>query len=193
MNLITDIEKIPLDGIDLRSMANKLGNNSVRAILYDNLSGITLDELFAEVNTVFVLYQIKNRSEKGKAVVGHWVSLIKNGQSLSYYDPYALSISQDLHITGEPDHFKRLFNGKRVDVNNHRHQRFQDEVNTCGRHCVSRSIFWALSNAEYNNLIQPIVQGNLVSSPDVFVSILTMFLDDSDKVVLQMVPQLTRR
>lgn len=192
MNLITEIEGVPLDGSDLRSMATKLGNNAVKSLLYDNLAGVTLDELFSDVNTVFILYQIRNGMGP-KPVVGHWVSLIKNDMGFQYYDPYGLTISQDLHITGEPDHFKRLFKGKTVNINDKRHQRFKNEVNTCGRHCVSRSTMWFLNNGEYNDLLQPIVQAHMVSTLDVYVSILTMFLDDSDKAVLQMIPQLVTR
>lgn len=192
MNLITEIEGVPLDGSDLRTMANKLGNNAVKSLLYDNLAGLTLDDLFSDVNTVFVLYRIRNAGGPNP-VVGHWVALIKNDMGFQYYDPYGLSISQDLQITGEPDHFRRLFKGKSINVNKKRHQRFKNEVNTCGRHCVSRSTAWFLTNGEYDDLLQPIVQGHMVSTLDVYVSILTMFLDDSDKAVLRMIPQLVGR
>lgn len=185
MDIVAEIETIPLDGVDLESMSQSLGNSATKSIMYDQLDDETLSSLFDGVNAVYILYEIINKDGKtDKSTVGHWVCLLKNGDKLCYYDPYGLSISQDLHITGEPDHFTRLFKGVKVGVNSVRHQKFRDELNTCGRHCVSRSLFWRLSNEDYDKrVIKPILSGRQVKDPDVFVTLLTAFLDKSDRVL----------
>ena len=184
MDLITQLEDIPLDGIDLESMSDSLGNIRAMSLLYKDLRGHNLSSLFHDVDVVYVLYDILNRDGvTPKATVGHWICIIKNPKGLFYYDPYGLSISEDLHITGEPDYFGRVFKGIRVDANTFRHQKFRDHTNTCGRHCVSRALFWFLSNKEYNDMVVPILRH--VSDLDVYVSILTAFLDHSDKGLLR--------
>ena len=186
MDLVSQLEQIPLDGDDLETMANSLGVSRVRSVLYSQLKGKSLDDIFSGVDAVFVLYEIKNTDGRGsKPVIGHWIVLLNNDKGVSYYDPYGLSISQDLHLTGEPDYYQKLFNNIKVDVNDKRHQKFRDDVNTCGRHCVSRSIFWFMTNRQYDSLVvKPILSNKMVANLDAYVSILTAFLDKSDKVVL---------
>ncbi len=186
-NLISQLENIPLDGDDLETMANSLGVSRVSSIMYSQLKGKSLEDLFSGSDAVFILYEIKNKDgrDQSKNTVGHWILLVNNDKGVSYYDPYGLSISQDLHITGEPDFYSQLFKNTKVDVNDKRHQKFRDDVNTCGRHCVGRSIFWFMTNKEYDSLVlKPIISARMVSTLDVYVSILTAFLDKSDKVVL---------
>lgn len=198
MDVVARLEAIPLSGQDLVDMSNSMGNDMVMAIdfaelapLVRNKSGLAaLNTLFSgRTRAVFVLYQILNKngqSDRSKVAVGHWVCLLKTKRGVSYYDPYGLSISQDIHITNEPNFYIRLFQGVRVDQNRTRHQKFRDQVNTCGRHCVSRALFWFLSNNEYHQrVIRPLLRDRVVSDPDAYVSILTAFLDKSDRVLLR--------
>lgn len=190
MSLISRLEDIPLNGMDLENMSDSLGNIKSMSLLYSDLEGMDVSSLFKDVDNVYVLYNILNRDGQDpmgpmKPVIGHWVLLYKNSNGIGYFDPYGLSISQDLHVTGEPDYYKRLFSGK-VDVNKHRHQQFRDHVNTCGRHCVSRALFWFMTNDEYNQVIKPMIMEGSVKNADVYVSILTAFLDASDKLLLKM-------
>ena len=176
MDLVSSLEKIPLDGDDLESMATCLGVDA-KSLLYSDLKGKTLSSLFTHDN-IYVLYDIRS----DPSVVGHWVCLMKRGDDLYYYDPYGMSISQDLEVTNEPDYFS-LFKGVDINVNPHRHQEFKEEVNTCGRHCVSRSM-WG-TNQEYNKLVTSISE---VKNVDTYVSILTAFLDESDRSKLMLTP-----
>lgn len=180
-DLITRIELIPLSGEDLVMMASKLGNEETRFILYDNLRHVkSVTELMAGANSVFILFQIKNPS--GPPSVGHWAVLIKTNVGLSYYDPYGLVLSQDIQLTGEPAWLEKLLSPLNVEMNTIRHQKFRDEVQTCGRHIVVRSIFHFMTNVQYNKfVIQPVL--HFVEDADVFVSLMTVFLDDSDMVI----------
>lgn len=182
-DLIARIEEIPLTGDDLTTMSQKLGNNNTHFVFYEDLATIgNLKELFGRSNTVFILFQI--REQGGIAAIGHWAALIKNRHGVVYYDPYGLALSEDIALGGEPNWLDRLLRGTRVDINKIRHQRFRKDVNTCGRHTVSRALFYFMTNAEYDQLvIRPLIDGRSVADGDVYVSLLTAFLDESDMVV----------
>ncbi len=186
IDLIQKLETIPLSGQDLIEICTKLGNPDVMWMLYDDLSEIrSLDELFqGGINTVLLLLQIKH--EDGIQSVGHWVALMDNKKSenVIYYDPYGLSINEDLQITNEPDLLSRLLSGKNVDINHFRHQNIKSEVNTCGRHTCLRSVFYFLSNKDYNDdIIMPPIKNKEVRDADIMISLITGLLSKSDEVV----------
>lgn len=183
-DLITRLEQIPLSGEDLTDMAKRMGNEATRFVLYENLRNVSsVEQLFGDSNTVYVLFDI--RSETGNQKVGHWACVLKN-KGLSYYDPYGLVLSEDLRITGDPPFLQDILAGQKVEMNTFRAQKFRDHVNTCGRHCVVRSVFHFLSNGEYNDLIiKPIVRGKAARDPDAFVSMMTAFLDQSDRALIE--------
>lgn len=182
-NLVTQLEGVPLTGEDLVMMATKMGNANVKFYLYAELENIrSVEQLLGDSNTAFILFDI--RSEQGIDPVGHWANVMKNDHGIIYYDPYGLSLGQDLEITGEPAYLNNILSGMSVDMNAFRDQKFKDELNTCGRHCAVRSVFWFLTNPEYQSeVIAPLRKGMFVRDPDVFVSLMTAFLDDSDKAV----------
>ena len=105
-------------------------------------------------------------------------------ESISFFDPYALSISQDLSLTHEPDTILNLLKNVDVDVNKFKHQSFRDHLNTCGRHCAIRSLFRFMNNKQYNDVIvQPLIKKKEVKDADTLVNLLTGFLGNSDMVV----------
>jgi len=194
--LVREIEKIPLSGDDLQQQAMKMGNMKTKWMVYDDLGARNTDGTFVfknisqvfitprgRLNTVFVLLRIQNHSH---SEVGHWIALIQNEMNgnISYYDPYALTIEQDLAVTGERDFLTRLLSGVNVDVNKHQHQKFKNEVQVCGRHTVIRSIFHFFTNDQYHNkVIAPLIKSRQVCDPDTLVSLMTVFLSKSDEVV----------
>ncbi len=191
-NLINNIEAIPLSGEDLQSMAMKLGNQKTAWMPYSQLSKFSdVDSLFqlnrntgdSKFNTIFVLLEILNQGPK--ATVGHWISLsFDHLLNIQYYDPYGLSIEQDIAVTGESNLLPNLLKGHDVNVNKHQHQSLRQNQNECGRHCVVKSIFHFLDINDYHDrIILPLIISKQVSTPDVFVSLLTAFLDKSDDVV----------
>ena len=180
-DLIARLEELPLSGSDLTEMSNKLGVVNTRFVQYADLREESLDSLFAGACCVYILFEIIDRTGMVRDI-GHWAVLIKNKKGLVYYDPYGLSVSEDLKLSGEPPWLERILRGHKVDVNTRRHQEFRDETNTCGRHTVARSLFHFMSNQQYHNLV---IRGVLkhVDSPDTFVSLLTGFLADTDQVI----------
>lgn len=191
-NLINNIEVIPLSGEDLQMMAMKMGNPKTAWMTYSQLSQFNdIDKLFElnrstgdhKFNTIFVLLQIMNKTEKPQ--VGHWISLGFDAKlQLQYYDPYGLTIEQDIAVTGQSDLLIRLLQGRDVMVNKHQHQALRANQNECGRHTVVKSVFHFLNVDQYNSLvIMPLLVSKQVSSPDVLVSLLTAFLSKSDEMV----------
>ena len=163
-------------------MSRALGNPHTKSILYEELEGLRdIEDLFRDANSVYILLQIQGER---MGSVGHWVALCKNEKGLSYYDPYALNVSQDIQLTGEPPWLEKLLQGKNVDVNRFRHQRFKDEVNTCGRHTVVRSLFWFMNNMDYNRLVVVPIRP-FVNNVDTFSSLMTAFLGPSDRMIQQ--------
>ncbi len=191
-NLINNIEVIPLSGDDLQMMAMKMGNPKTGWMTYSMLSQFAnVDSIFElnrstgehKFNTVFILLMILNEGDKPQ--VGHWISLSFDDKLvLNYYDPYGLSIEQDLAVTGESDLLIKLLQGHDVMINKHQHQALRANQNECGRHTVVKSIFHFLNVDQYNELvIMPLIKTKQVSTPDVLVSLLTAFLSKSDEMV----------
>ena len=195
-DLIARLEELPLSGSDLTEMSNKLGVVNTRFVQYADLRDESLDTLFAGACCVYILFEIVDKSGMAQKI-GHWAVLIKSGVPTSprlvYYDPYGLTVSEDLKLsgagrlgpggtTGESPWLERILRGHKVDVNTHRHQRFRDETNTCGRHTVVRSLFHFMSNRQYDDLVIKGVKMH-VDTADTFVSLLTGFLADTDDVI----------
>lgn len=189
-NLVRELEKIPLTGNDLIIQSKKMGNANVGWILYDDLVKFeTIDQLLATKNTMFILLQIKNKGDIDE--IGHWISVSKDSSGQTqYYDPYGLSIEEDLAATGESGILlgliKNSSNHSNINVNKIQHQELRNEVNVCGRHTVVRSIFHYLNNDQYNSLvIVPLIRSKQVHNPDVLVALMTAFLTNTDNVAKQ--------
>lgn len=186
------ITEIPLSGKDLIEICVKLGKsqNTIKWILYDDLNTImNIDELFSdEIDSVFILLQPPNEK------IGHWILLAINNHGLVWYDPYGLSIMEDLEITKQNDIIIKLINssGVPLDENTFQHQEFdtvnsgseQTNINSCGRHTATRSFFSWMTNKQYNDeIVMPLIKNGEVNKPDTIVNLLTAFLSDSDKIV----------
>ncbi len=188
-SLVEKIEQLPLSGDDLLSIAECLGvkKDTIKWMLYDNLENIKdVDELFGDkLIAIYILLQIKNPEKQTS--VGHWVLFINHKEKGEYYwhDPYGLRITQDLSLTHEPDFIIKLTKGLVVQENIHRHQKFRDDINTCGRHTVVRSVFYHLNPEEYNNLvIKPMVPHPIKESDDL-VALITGLASSSDRPLIE--------
>jgi len=138
--------------------------------------------LMGNSNTVFVLLMVKGGSKN----VGHWVAIIRheNG-TYSYYDPYGMTVEQDLAIAHEGGQLVKLLTQVHFDTNHVRHQQMKSHVNTCGRHCAVRSVFHELTNAQYNAKVINTVVPTQLPTADALVSLITGFLSQGRNVVRQ--------
>lgn len=185
-DLVTRLEAIPLSGEDLVTMATKMGNPHTKFYLYRQLASIkSVDQLMSGVNSAFILFDVV--ADGQQEPIGHWNVVIRNDHGVSVYDPYGLSLSQDLVLTGEPPYLEMILgSGPPIEDSKFKHQKFKDELNTCGRHTAVRSVFWFMTNAQYNDfVIVPLARDRIVKDPDAFVSLMTAFLDPSDRVVVE--------
>lgn len=159
-----------LSDSDIRTL---LGSGT-KITTYPELEGVrSIDELF---------------DRKGRAILfvpqtdettGHWTCLIKRGRTIEFFDPYGeppesqkdtipSSLLERMRMK-EPlladllleSPYKLIFNKEQV-------QELADDVQTCGRHCVSRLLFAHLPVAKYRHHIK---KSGL--SPDEFVLRLT--------------------
>ena len=185
--LTTEIEKIPLSGDDLIDIAKCIGTSRVKWMLYDDLKDIkNVQQLFGEnIDAIYILLLIKNQ-EDNVSSVGHWVTFLFHRERREYYwyDPYGLRIAKELDITQEPDFIIKITKGINIHENIIQHQKFSSEINTCGRHCVLRSVFYHLNNKEYNSqLINPMVPIP-IREADSLVALMTGLASKSDRTLI---------
>lgn len=96
---------------------------------------------------------------------GHWTALIKNGREIEFFDPYGeepekqkSNLSEDkleaLHMN-EPLLANLLDNsGCKIYFNKVQLQKLSNDVNTCGRHCVCRLLYYKLPVEKYRQIIK---------------------------------------
>jgi hypothetical protein len=187
--LVSRIEEIPLSGDDLIKIARCLSMNRSIWMLYDDLAKFSQpDEIFKDkYEAIYVLLQIKSE-DPTKSAVGHWVCFIFHREKNEYYwyDSYGIPIAKELSLTHEPDTILKLTKNVNLGMENkHRHQMFRDDVNTCGRHCVLRSVFWHLDNDEYNRFVISPMVPRPIHTADNLVALLTGLAAESDRILIQ--------
>jgi len=195
-DILLNIESISLSGDDLKMIASKMGQPNTEWILYDDLKKVSkIEDLFmGEINAVYVLLEIINDAQNGN--VGHWILLILNRDTnvLTHYDSYGFNVDQETTITGQDkglllnlvrnsNSFSTNAKKWKLDVNKHPHQanNEREKVNTCGRFCCVRAIFFRLTNDEFNSfIITPPIKDRLIADADILVSALTGWLTEVD-------------
>lgn len=128
-------ETIDLSGEDI----HRITDGKSRIISYDDLQHInTIDELLGEHRAVIILYQTTKN-------YGHWVSLMRDGDTLEFFDPYGFEVDEELEVIERlhlrkdgvkvNPHLTVLINqtNLKLKVNKERLQKFSKDVNTCGR------------------------------------------------------------
>lgn len=141
-SFIRSAESVSLTETDIKMLTK----NNVKIMSYPELEGLSLSQVFDTSDYVCVLFETRHD-------YGHWVLLSKlsdsKGTFYEYFDPYAFGVDEVLEkvpehtreALGEDDfHLTFLFKDQRVVVNHVRLQKYAEDVNTCGRHCISR--YW---------------------------------------------------
>lgn len=138
------------DIITEKIIEEPLGDDDIRAYLpqakiykYSVLSKYnTLDDLLpGEVDYVILLYEDKPNK-------GHWVCVNKYDNIYEYFDSYGEIFDkplqwnpaiENLQLNQKP-YLTNLFNktNKKVIYNPIKYQDTEDDINTCGRHCIFR-------------------------------------------------------
>lgn len=173
--ILTNSEDIDLSGADIL----RITDGKCKVIAYEDLEGIDrIDQLLEPYGAVVILYETRHN-------YGHWVCLLKTGESsLEFFDPYALTIDQELNLDNElhlrhhqgaiAPHLSTLIASSNFHVvsNTTRVQEFAEHVNTCGRHVAVRIRFRNLNLKQYIRMIT----GTKHNNPDYAVSALTLLV-----------------
>lgn len=135
---------------------------------YDNL-----DDAMGKYGAIVLLYETKEH-------YGHWTAVFKlDDNTVEFFDSYAMRPDDELAFI--PEHFRisndELYphltyllysSGYDIEYNDYKLQSKKKDMNTCGRHVVTRLLFRWLDIDEYANMIK---QFNM--SPDNFVTYFT--------------------
>jgi len=141
----------------------KLLDGKINYIPYSDIKRYSsVDELLDPYDCCIILYFTAEN-------FGHYVCLTKRGKSVEFFDPYGLMIDDELEFVDSDDEGEALKERKNQDYgyltellldspyhlefNQYQFQEENDDVNTCGRHCVVRCLMKKMDLEEYKNFI----------------------------------------
>ena len=136
---LDNIIKNPLDGSEFLEYLN-----NPKILTYSDLNKFNNieDLLKNEKDYCIILYRQTPTS-------GHWISIDRLYDTISYFDPYGKYIDEPLtwntpilnkKLGQSIPLLSNLFDKTDLDVyyNNHKYQKLDDNINTCGRWCILR-------------------------------------------------------
>lgn len=144
-----------------------LSDDDIRRLLGGNIKITSYPDLESK-DTINQLFD-----SKGRAILffpqtdqnsGHWTALIKNGREIEFFDPYGEEPEQqksglsrdklnELRMS-QPLLAKLLDNsGHKIYFNKVQLQKLENNVNTCGRHCVCRLLYYKQPIERYRQMI----------------------------------------
>lgn len=134
--------------------------------LYSNIHRYnTIDELFKNNSGMIILIDKGNK-------VGHFVCLLRKDKTITFFGPYAYTISQILAIMKIKDYsLIELFRRSNYTIIYNKYQyemKLGNKIETCGLHCTLRLLKFNLSNKQYHKWLK---YKNL--KPDEIVALLT--------------------
>ena len=151
---ILELIKLPLSD----EQVSILLNGDVTIIRYRDLYNYkTVNQLFNESNNVIILYETSSR-------VGHWIAIINNDNYVEFFDSYGYKpdhekemIQSDfLKSSGQINNYViHLLRGtnKKVIYNEKQLQQSNNNVSTCGRHCIVRIIMKDMPLKTYQKIL----------------------------------------
>lgn len=175
---IKDIEQKALTDLDIKKY---LGN--VKIISHQELKNYkTIDELMPNKKDIVVIIW------ESKPNFGHWTILLKyidedtNKNTIEYFDSYGYSINKPLEwiinkkIDNEP-YLLKLLEKSNYDIiyNSKKFQNKDNDIATCGRHCISRGISLIKYNQSLSNYIKMMNEINRTTNFD-FDSIISQIV-----------------
>jgi|LakMenE18May11ns_1017448.scaffolds.fasta_scaffold9917118_3 hypothetical protein len=157
-----ELKQIVKDPLDTSEIKHYLPD--VNILTYDELNKYSdIRHLLPnEIDYCIILYRQSTNS-------GHWVSLDRIGDMISYFDSYGGEV--DCPLKWNPNelndmlgqsipYLSNLFDKTDLDVyyNPFRYQKMKNEVNTCGRWCILRilsAINQHMNLEDFYNMIKP--------------------------------------
>lgn len=176
---LKEAKQYSLSNTDIEDLIGK-----TNIFTYPELENIRhIDELFRKgkngVETAIMLYLTDSDN------VGHWIGLIKKGNTIEMYDPYGnkpeklnKEVGGNMNYKQDPKLLRDKVeeSGYNLIHNSNQHQPISPNINTCGRHAVMRVMFGKLSLDEYHKKINKIAKDNGVSIDDIATALTYDFL-----------------
>jgi len=156
MTTLEQAEAYPLGDDDI----NKILEPDTHIFTYPYLKQVKdIDEIFDPYGRAMMLYLTEN------ANTGHWVCLIRRPDEIEFFDPYGEPVDKQLTWVGKGKRMEleqerpllsKLLREKGLPVvyNKTKFQAKDDDVATCGRHCVIRLLFKDLPLPKYAEMIK---------------------------------------
>lgn len=167
MTTLQEAKAYPLGDDDI----NKILEPDTHIFTYPYLKQVKdIDEIFDPYGRAMMLYLTENET------TGHWVCLIRRPHEIEFFDPYGERPDEQLTWNGKGKRMEleqdrpllsKLLREKGLPVvyNKTKFQKVDDDIATCGRHCVIRLLFKDKSLPQYGKMIE---QSGM--SPDEFVT-----------------------
>ena len=147
--LIEKERAIPLDKDDVMKMSFRPG---LKHLYYDDIGNKTLKQLLPHPTSGRLILFVDHKHPKHK--VGHFCLLFQHERSgLHMWDPYGLGLRVVTHMTGSKKKLEVLLQHTDVQINRHAFQERKNDVNTCGRHCITRWNCAQMTSKEYEDLM----------------------------------------
>jgi len=173
--LVDMLKSYALSDADLQYILNP----DTKIHTYDQLYNINhFDELLDSLGRCIILYLTEN----GKT--GHWISVIKKGNTVEFFDPYGYFPDTQGHNLNTPDEINKEFGqdkprlleliykaGYNLEYNNKPVQKERMDIATCGRHTASRLLFYKLSLDQYHDLMNKLKDEQNKDADDVVVNL----------------------
>lgn len=143
-----------------------------------------VDELFDHKGRAIMLYLTTDEN------TGHWVGLLKRGNTIEMYDPYGYKPDTQPKKLGASKEFNKEHNqlypkftemvkkdGYKLIWNKKGRQPHRENVDTCGRHVLMRLMHHNLTLGEYDKLMDKIKSDDNVDVDDLVTAFTNAFLD----------------
>ena len=155
-------------GAEKQAEAYSLSDDDIRGLLGGNIE-ITPYSKIKDVQNINELFDSRGRAiifyPQQSENVGHWTCMIKDGRQIEFFDPYGeppdaqkdgLSKNQLEKMRMDHPDLTRLLeeSGCHVIFNKVQLQKLANDVQTCGRHCVCRLLYYRLPIGKYRQMIQ---------------------------------------
>jgi len=174
--LLETLKGYALSDLDLQHILNP----DTKIHKYTDLYKIKhIDELFDTLGRCILLYLTEDHN------TGHWVALIKKGNTIEFFDPYGYAPdTQNINLRipyenneqfrqNHPRFLELVKNaGYKLRFNNKPLQKEAFDIATCGRHTAARLLFYKLSLEQYHELMEKL-ENNIIDDADDVVTKLT--------------------
>ena len=138
----------------------------------------SIDELLDRLGRGVLFFRTEDNQ------TGHWIGILKQGDTIEVYDPYGfhpedfkMKLGAGNGLNPDMSILEELINrsGYKMITNNQRNQSLSPDVATCGRHSVIRLMFRHLNNKQFNKFLKEINHSTGIN-PDELATGLTMEL-----------------